>query len=61
MVQELYVDVGYALEDVGLHLFWCFWCSCSLEDYGWSVSSGVIFYVGPVGCSGFVFLIIPTA
>ena len=25
---ELYVDVGYALEDVGLRLFWCFWCSC---------------------------------
>ena len=32
--------------------------TCSLEDYGRSVSSGVSFYVGPVGGSGFVFLII---
>ena len=38
-----------------------FLLTCSLEDYGRSVSSGVIFYVGPVGDSGFVFLIIPTA
>jgi len=33
-----------------------FLLTCSLEDYVRSVSSGVIFYVGPVG-SGFVFLI----
>ena len=35
-----------------------FLLTCSLEDYGRSVSSGVIFYVGPVEGSGFVFLII---
>ena len=32
-----------------------------VEDYGRSVSSGVILYVGPVGGSGLVFLIVPTA
>ena len=35
-----------------------FLLTCSLEDYGRSVSSGVIFYVGPVGGSGCVFLIL---
>ena len=39
-------------------MFLVFLLTCSLEDYGRSVSSGVIFYVGPVGGSGFVFLII---
>ena len=55
------MDVGYALVDIGLRLFWCFLVfllTCSLEDYGRSVSSSVIFYVGPVGGSGFVFPII---
>ena len=32
--------------------------TCSLDDYGRSVSSDVSFYVGPVGGSGFLFLII---
>ena len=32
--------------------------TCSLDDYGRSVSSGVSFYVGPVRGSGFLFLII---
>ena len=44
-----------------LLVFLVFLLTCSLKDYGRSVSSGVIFYVGPVGGSGFVFLIIPTA
>ena len=39
-------------------MFLVFLLNCSLEDYGRSVSSGVIFYVGPVGGYGFVFLII---
>ena len=30
-------------------MFFVFLLTCSLEDYGRSVSSGVIFYVGPVG------------
>ena len=32
-----------------LLVFLVFLLTCSLEDYGRSVSSGVIFYVGPVG------------
>jgi len=39
-------------------VFLVFLLTCSLEDYGRSVSSRVIFHVGPVGGSGFVFLII---
>ena len=35
-----------------------FMLTCSLDDYGRSVSGGVSFYVGPVGGSGFLFLII---
>ena len=43
---------------MSLLVFLVFLLTCSLEDYGRSVSSGVTFYVGPVGGSGFVFLII---